>query len=57
MMTPEIEEFARILVEHVRDAAIRENDRTLREEHVVARRWKEAAETGSDAFAKALGSV
>ncbi|HNQ24327.1 MAG TPA: hypothetical protein PKK06_14670 [Phycisphaerae bacterium] len=54
MMT-EIEEFARILVESVRDAAIQSNDRTLSGEHIVAQRWKEAAATGSpEAFAKVL---
>jgi len=55
MTTPEIEEFAKILVQKVRDAAIQSNDRTLGEEHVVAKRWKEAGASGpSDGFAKVL---
>ena len=54
-MTPEIEEFAKILVESVRDTTIRSNDRTLNEKHVIARRWNEAAASGSmEAFAKVL---
>ena len=54
-MTPEIEEFAKILVEKVRDTAVRSNDRTLGEEHVIAKRWSAAAVSGSpEAFAKAL---
>ena len=54
-MTPELEEFAKILVEKVRDAAIQSNDRTLSAEHVIAKRWKAAAASGSpDAFAKVL---
>jgi hypothetical protein len=54
-MTPELEEFAKILVESVRDAAIRSNDRTLSASHVIAKRWKEAAASGSlEVFAKVL---
>lgn len=54
-MTAEIEEFAKILVQKVRDAAIQSNDRTLGAEHVIAKRWKEAAAGGSpEAFAKVL---
>jgi hypothetical protein len=54
-MIPEIEEFARILVQQVRDAAIRSNDRTLSEEHVIAKRWREAAASGPpETFAKVL---
>lgn len=55
MVTPEIEEFAKILIQKVRDAAIQSNDRTISEEHIVAKRWKEAAASGSpEAFAKVL---
>ena len=54
-MTPEIEEFAKILIQTVRDAAIQSNDRALSEEHVLAKRWKEAAASGSpETFAKVL---
>jgi hypothetical protein len=54
MTSIEIEEFARILVQAVRDAAIQSNDRTLREEHVVAKRWKAAASGSAEAFARVL---
>ena len=55
MTTPEIEEFAKILVQKVRDAAIQSNDRRLGAEHIIAKRWKEAAASGSpEAFAKVL---
>ena len=54
-MTPEIEEFAKILIEWVRDTAIRSNDRRLNAEHVIAKRWREAAASGSpELFAKVL---
>lgn len=55
MPKPEIEEFAKVLIENVRDAAIQSNDRTFGEQHVVAKRWNEAAANGSpEAFAKVL---
>ena len=54
-MNFEIEEFGRMLVERVRDAAVRSNDRALTEEHVLAKRWKEAASSGIPAvFADVL---
>lgn len=53
-MTREIEEFAKMLIEKVRDAAIQSNDRTLTEEHVVAKRWKDTAAGPPEAFAKVL---
>ena len=45
MPSPEIEEFARLLVQEVRDAAIRGSDMALRPNTVypAAKRWKEAA--------------
>ena len=43
MAIPEIEEFGQLLIEKVRDAAIRSSDRALKEEHVVAKRWQAAA--------------
>jgi hypothetical protein len=46
MGMPETEEFAKLLVQQVRDAAIRSSDNTFREDHVIARRWKEAAASG-----------
>jgi hypothetical protein len=47
MPIPEIEEFARILVEQVRDAAIRGVDRRLRPDTAdpVALRWKKTVDT------------
>jgi hypothetical protein len=54
-MTAELEEFAKVLVETVRDAAIHSNNRTLNANHVIAIRWKEAAAGGlPEAFAKVL---
>ena len=54
-MSAELEEFAKMLVENVRDAAIQSNDRTLSAQHVIAKRWKEAAANSSpEAFAKVL---
>ncbi len=43
-----IEEFAQILVEHIRDAAIKSSDRELQPgaESPVAKRWREAAIDG-----------
>ena len=43
MPSPEIEEFARILIREVRDAAIQSTDRSLRADapDPVAKRWKE----------------
>jgi hypothetical protein len=47
--TPELEEFAKILVQRVRDAAIQSNDSCLRPDatHIVAKRWKEAGRNGT----------
>jgi hypothetical protein len=44
-MTPEIEEFAKVLVELVRDASIQSNDRALlpTARYALARRWAKAA--------------
>jgi hypothetical protein len=54
-MTAEIDEFARILVEWVRDAAIQSSDRTFGEKHAIAKRWNEAAASQSpEAFARVL---
>jgi len=48
MPNPQIEEFAQILVRHVRDAAVQSNDLRLRPDvdHIISRRWREAARTG-----------
>jgi len=55
MTTPEIEEFAKIVVESIRDTAIQSNDRRLTSNHAIAKRWREAAESGSaEVFAKTL---
>jgi hypothetical protein len=54
-LTHEIEEFAKALIEKVRDTTIASNDRTLTEEHVIAKRWKQAAANGSaEAFARVI---
>jgi len=44
----ELDEFAALLIEHVRDAAIRSCDRRLRPDanSVIARRWREVGATG-----------
>jgi hypothetical protein len=49
MTTPEIEEFAKILIKEVRDAAIQSNDRELRPGggSPVGKRWRDAAQ-GND---------
>jgi hypothetical protein len=56
MPRPEIEEFARLLVQRVRDEAIQSSDRMLRPGagSPVAKRWKEAA---SDGRTEELASV
>jgi hypothetical protein len=43
MPNPELEEFAKILVQNVRDAAVLSADSNLRPDvsHVIAERWKE----------------
>lgn len=45
MAHPELEEFARLIVRHVRDSAIRENDFRLsaHAKEPKAKRWREAA--------------
>lgn len=57
MTTPEIEEFAKILVQKVRDASIQSNDMNLRPDvrHSIAKRWRSAALDGNSGnFAKVL---
>jgi hypothetical protein len=57
MPTQEIEEFARLLVQKVRDATIQSSDRRMRPDSrsPVANRWKEAVSTGSpEALANTL---
>jgi hypothetical protein len=48
-ITPEIEEFARLLVQRVRDVAIHNCDNLLtpRSRSLVAERWRKAAQSGS----------
>ena len=46
MPTPEIEEFAKILVRQVRDGAIQSSDRTLHAQHHIAERWRNAGRDG-----------
>ena len=57
MPSPEIEEFARILIQQVRDTAIRSNDCVLRPDvrHAIAERWRKAASSGGlEPIAKVL---
>jgi hypothetical protein len=56
MPAPEIEELGRLLVQHVRDAAIRNCDASLRANanSPVARRWREA---GAAAISVAIPDV
>lgn len=57
MPKPEIEEFARILVREVRDAAIQCSDRCLNPQaiHAIAKRWRESARAGQlEPIAKAI---
>ena len=57
MPNPQIEEFAKILVREVRDAAIQSSDRCLSPTaiHVIAKRWRESARAGQlEPIAKVL---
>jgi hypothetical protein len=57
MPNPEIEEFAKLMVEHLRDLTIRDCDRKLKAQAsgVVAKRWRELNAQGNlDAIAKVL---
>jgi hypothetical protein len=57
MPSPEIEEFARILVEKVRDASIKSCDRRFQANATspAAKRWKEMARSATpEGFAKVL---
>ncbi len=57
MPSAEIEEFAKILVQKVRDSAIRSSDLILRPDvqHAIAKRWREAAGNGvPETFAKMI---
>ena len=46
MPTPEIEEFAKLLVHQVRDSAIQSSDRRLHAQHCIAERWRNAGRDG-----------
>jgi hypothetical protein len=57
MLNPEIEEFAKTLVQHVRDGAIRNCDKRLREDAkgTIAARWKKlVTDESSAAIIRAL---
>jgi hypothetical protein len=56
MLTPEVEEFAKLLIERVRDVAIQDCDRILQSEGstAVAKRWRTSRELSPDEFAKVL---
>jgi hypothetical protein len=55
-MTPEIEQFAKTLIEFVRDASVQSNDRELRPtaQSRVAKRWRLAADGDSLSFARVM---
>jgi hypothetical protein len=55
-MAAEIDEFAKTLVEWVRDGAIQTNDRRFQGNDFITKRWKEAAATSNspEAFAKVI---
>lgn len=57
MPKPEIEEFAKILVQRVRDAAIRSSDRRLNgpSANPVAKRWRDAVSDSN--LEKAAGTI
>lgn len=46
MPSPEIEEFAKLLVTQVRDASIQSNDDVLDAQHVIAKRWRNSLRRG-----------
>jgi hypothetical protein len=56
MLRPEIEEFGRLLVQHVRDAAIQDGDRRLAEDapSPIARRWREVLKGAKPGIAETL---
>ena len=57
MPTPEVEEFAKILVQKVRDAAIQSNDRRQQPNagSLVAKRWRDALRNGTpETFVKVI---
>jgi hypothetical protein len=56
MASPELEEFGKLLVEHVRDAAIQSCDRRRRPDArgAVAARWQKAGGEGGAALASTL---
>lgn len=56
MLSPEIEEFGKLLVQQVRDAAIRNCDRQLQPDAAspVAKRWRKALETSNAAAAHTM---
>ena len=56
MLNPEIEEFAKMLVQEVRDSAISSCDVLLRPNAAgpTAKRWKEAAAGDPESFAKVI---
>jgi hypothetical protein len=56
MPNPEIEEFAKILVQQVRDAAIQSCDRNLQPgvENPIAKRWREVTGTTPESFAEMI---
>ncbi len=54
MADASIEDFARLLVEMVRDRAIRSCDTVLSEDHVIAKRWQAAAAETPEALARVV---
>jgi hypothetical protein len=53
-VSPELAEFAKLLIQHVRDAAIEDCDRLLKPQSLsnVAERWRKAAQSGPVTLAK-----
>jgi hypothetical protein len=47
MPSPEVEEFAELLVKYVRDLSIQSNDAVLNGNHILAKRWRNAGYFGS----------
>jgi hypothetical protein len=54
MVSKEVEEFARLVVQKVRDQAIAENDRILRETHSTAKRWRESANRSLEEYTRTV---
>ena len=56
MPNTEIQEFAKVLVQQVRDAAVQSSDANLRPniQHAIAQRWREASRNGIETIAAVM---